>query len=181
VKQATHGRTKKKIAIAYWLIPARPQRDLFAEMIRILAAEMAAPRFEAHLTICVGPDGTHARNVLKKISAAPIRLQVEGVHASARFTKTLFVRFRRNRALDDLNAKVRRAVKVPAGTLRDPHVSLLYKRMPMEAKRELASAIRLPFREVIFDSIKALRCNSPMTTAEDVKSWRLVATKKLAE
>jgi hypothetical protein len=164
---------------AYWLVPARPERDLFWQLIRILAKQMQAPRFEPHLTICVAPGTAMARQALKKISAAPIHLQVVGLDCSNRFTKTLFVRFRRSRALDDLNKKMRRAAKIPAGVLRDPHVSLLYKSMPLSAKKELASAIRLPFREVIFDSIKILRCNSPTKTPADVNSWRVFAQKTL--
>jgi 2'-5' RNA ligase len=180
VRPANRARTKRKIAIAYWLIPARPQRDLFSEMIRILARQMEARPFEAHLTICVGPEKVHARKVLEKISAAPIRLQVAKVAASNRLTKTLFVRFRRNRALDELKEKIRRAAKIPAARLGDPHVSLLYKRMAMSAKKELASTIRLPFREVVFDSIKAVRSISPMETVADIDSWQVVATKKLS-
>ena len=75
--------------------------------------------------------------------------------------------------------KLRSAAKIPREPLRDPHVSLLYKNLPMSAKRELASAIRLPFKEVIFDSVKAIRCTAPMEVPADVKTWRVIATKKL--
>ena len=44
----------------------------------------------------------------------------------------------------------------------DPHVSLLYKKLAPSVKRELASAIRFPFREIVFDSIKAVRCTLPV-------------------
>lgn len=167
--------------IAYWLVLARPERDLFVEIIRILASELDAVPFEPHLSICVGSDTEAAREVLKQISAAPIRLRIKDVAVSSKFTKTLFVRFERNAALDDLNANLRRAAKVPKEAMRDPHVSLLYKHMPMSAKKELASTLRLPFEEVTFDAIKAVRCLAPMTTSADVESWRTVATKKLPE
>ena len=149
------------------------------ELIRILAAELDAVPFEPHLSICVAPNTETVRYVLKQVSVSPIRLRIKGVSFSNLFTKTLFVRFDRNAALDELNAKLRRAAKVPNEVLRDPHVSLLYKRMPMSAKRELASTIRLPFKEVVFDSIKAVRCSSPMEVPADVNSWRTVATKRL--
>ena len=148
---------RKKILIAYWLTLARPERDLFGEIIRILAEELDAVPFEPHLSICVSSDTAAARDVIKQMSSSRIRLRIKGVSFSDAFTKTLFVRFERNAALDDLNARMRRAAKVSKGILRDPHVSLLYKTMPRSAKKELATTIRLPFEEVTFDSIKAIR------------------------
>jgi hypothetical protein len=171
---------QKKTVIAYWLTLARPERDLFVQMIRILAAELDAIPFEPHLSICVASNTETARDVVKQMSGSPIRLRVKGVFVSTKFTKTLFVRFERNAALDALNIKVRRAAKIPQEILRDPHVSLLYKNMPMAAKRELAAMLRLPCKEVVVDSIKAIRCSSPMEAPADVNSWRVVAAKKLS-
>lgn len=170
---------RKKIAVGFWLTLARPERDLFVEMIRILAAELGVPRFEPHLTICVGSNTRTAREAVRKISVSPIRLRIKEVSVSNKFTKTLFVRFERSAALDDLNTKMRRAAGVPKEVLRDPHVSLLYKRMPMSSKKELAATIRLPFKDVLFDSIRAIRSEMPMNRPTDVNSWRIIATKKL--
>jgi hypothetical protein len=170
----------KDTVIAYWLMPARPEADLFAEMIRILADQLDAVPFEPHLSICVTPDSKTTRKIVKQISVSPIRLRIEGVSFSSMFTKTLFVRFERNAALDALNTKLRRAARAPQDILRDPHVSLLYKDLPAPLKRELAATIRLPFSEVSFDTVKAIRCRSPMTVPADVTSWRTVAAKKLS-
>ena len=171
---------QKETSIAYWLTLARPERDLFAKIIRILAAELDGVRFEPHLSICVASNTKAAGEIVKQMSASPIRLRIKGVSFSNAFTKTLFVRFERNAALDDLNAKLRGAAKAPKEILRDPHVSLLYKRMAPSAKKELAATIRLPFKEVVFDAIKAVRCSSPMEMPADIYSWRTVATRKLS-
>ena len=178
-RQNQASNVRKKTVVAYWLTLALPERDLFADLIRILATQLGAERFEPHLSICVASDTKAAGDAVKRIRSAPIRLRIKGISVSSAFTKTLFVRFERNAALDNLNAELRRAANAPRESLRDPHVSLLYKNLPMTSKRELASAIRLPFKEVIFDSIKAIRCSSPMEVPADVKSWRTVATKKL--
>jgi hypothetical protein len=61
----------------------------------------------------------------------------------------------------------------------EPHLSLLYQRMSGAEKSELAVAIKLPFRKIVFDSMKAVRCASPTKTAADVKGWKVLATKKL--
>jgi hypothetical protein len=179
---------KKAHAIAYWLIPAKDERELFRELIRILAREFDAPRFEPHLTLIAARQDRQPRNnrgsrtlsespkkVLLQLKASPIRLRVRGISFSSKFTKTLFVRFAPSKSLDKLVvdlAGVRKSV-------RDPHLSLLYKKTSILAERELASTIKLPFREVVFDSIKAVRCISPTETRADVESWRVIATKTL--
>jgi 2'-5' RNA ligase len=180
----------KKTAIVYWLVPAEPERALLREIIRILAKQYSAPGFEPHLTLFAVPqDRQLSGTVLRKIKAAPIRLKIRGVSYSAKFTKTLFVRFQPNRALEKLAVDLVRQsdglvlrgraagvrVKVPA----DPHLSLLYKKIPAAAKKQLASTLKLPIREVVFDSIKAVRCAFPTKTAADVAAWRAIAKQKL--
>jgi len=64
--------------------------------------------------------------------------------------------------------------------LHDPHVSLLYKRLPASMRRELAASIKLPFREIKFDQVKTVSCNRSTETRKDVQSWRVIATKKLS-
>ena len=170
----------KKRAIAYWLIPAEPARELFRKIIEILAKEFAAPRFEPHLTIAVTPEGQESpRSILRDIKAKPIRLRVCGISYSTKFAKTLFVSFNSSKSLERLVFKLRRTAKSPIPLPVAPHVSLLYKTLPPSVKRQLASTIKLPFSEVKFDSIKAVRCASPMRNAADVKSWKIVATKNL--
>jgi hypothetical protein len=173
---------KRSTVIVYWLIPSKPERELFRAIIGILARQLDAPRFEPHLTISATRENPRSvRETFKRIRLGPIRLRFRSVDWSNRFTKTLFVRFQRNRALDQLNAGLHRAAGIPAGVLRDPHVSLLYKQMSMSAKKQLATTIKLPFSRVSFDSIKAVRCAAPTQTGADVKAWKVVATKSLAK
>ena len=170
------NRVQRDRAIVYWLTPAKAERELFCEIVRILAKQLDAPRFEPHLTLCLAPDRQSLSKVLRRIKLSPIRLRVRGLSCSAEFTKTLFVRFKSSRALKELIVDLGGEAK----SLRDPHVSLLYKRIPARLKKELTSTIKLPFREVVFDSIKAVRCASPTKTRADIESWRVIATKRLS-
>lgn len=166
--------------MVYWLIPAEPVRELFRELIRILAKQYDAPAFEPHVTIFATPqDRQLPAKVLRQIKAAPIRLKVRGISYSPKFTKTLFVRFKSSRALDKLIVDLARATGVRVKAPADPHLSLLYKNVPVTTKKQLASTIKLPFREVRFDSIKAVRCAWPTKTGAAVKAWRVVATRNL--
>lgn len=166
--------------IAYWLLPAEPARGIFRSIIRTFAREFHAPRFEPHVTLLVLPDdGRWPGPILRQMEAAPMRLRVRSVSFSSKFTKTLFVRLDSTGAFEKLNGDLRRITKSRAKLPVDPHVSLLYKSLPGAIKEDLASSIGLPFHHVVFDSIKVLRCPAQTRTGEDVKTWRVIASKKL--
>ena len=109
----------------------------------------------------------------------PIQLTTNGAGFSSEFTKTLFVRFKSSDALRKLVADFSREAKLRAKAPTDPHVTLLYKKLPRAAKKELAAVMKLPFRSVVFDSIAAVRCASPSRTKADVQAWKILAKKSL--
>src|SRR5438270_12986969 len=92
----------KKTATFYWLLPAKPQRDLFCAVIRILRRELGAPSFEPHVTLFAATNNDAPAKVLRQFRSQPIRLSVRGVAHSAKLTKTLFVRFKPAPALRKL-------------------------------------------------------------------------------
>src|ERR1700730_8735815 len=134
---------RKATAIAYWLIPARPVRELFSEIIRILAEELDAPRFEPHLTLFAMPGSDQsARKLLRRIKRRRIHLPVRDVGFSAKFSKTLFVRFESSDAFTELRNELRHGAKSRAEPLPDPRVRLIYKKLAPRARRELASSAK---------------------------------------
>jgi hypothetical protein len=172
---------KKKI-IAFWLVPAPPEKQLFSALIRILAHELKAPVFEPHVTLFVwATRPVDVLRILKELRCAPIVLSVGSVSYSGKFTKTLFVRFRRNARLNTLfkefSDKAGRRISKPA----DLHLSLCYKKLPAAAKRELASIINFPFKAVRFDVTKAVHCALPTKTARDVRAWRTIGARNLRD
>lgn len=170
----------KKTVTVYWLLPAKPERELFCEIVRILRKEFRAPNFEPHLTLfSTTKDRQSPKKVLRQISRRRVRLTTYGVGFSSEFTRTLFVRFKSSDALKKLAAALSRATKSPAKVPSDPHVSLLYKKLPRAPKKELAAVMKLPLRTVVFDSIAAVRCASPSRTTADVEAWRILAKKSL--
>jgi len=170
----------KKTAIVYWLLPAKPERDLFCSIVRILRKEFRGPNFEPHLTLFVtAKDRQSPRKILQQIRSRPISLSARGVAFSEKFTKTLYVRFKTSSALRKLIVNLGRATKSRAEAPADPHVSLVYKKMSRAAKKEMASVLRLPFRSVVFDSIAAVRMTLPVRRRADVEKWKIVARKSL--
>ena len=128
----------KKVATVYWLLPAKPERELFCEIVQILRQEFRAPNFEPHLTLfSTAKDRQSPKKVLQQISMRPIQLTTNGAGFSSEFTKTLFVRFKSSDALRKLVAEFGRAAKSRAKASSDPHVSLLYKKLPRTTKKEI--------------------------------------------
>jgi hypothetical protein len=163
-------------AIAYWLLPETEARKVFSREIRELAKQFRAPLFEPHVTIFIAPENSHAPlEVLRELGQVNIELAIHSIRFSEQFTKTLFVQFETNSALQQLGDAIWKASKAPDRHLIDPHLSLLYAKLPPETKQTLADKIHLPFRAVGFTSICAMRCARPTTSAIEVEQWKLLA------
>ena len=170
--------------MAYWLIPADPARTFFERAIVDLAQRYDAPVFEPHMTIYVGSDRANAAEeiIVKAVSCCgPIEVKTFGVRHSGEFIKTLFVQFALNRKLERLNEMIRSAAQDSSNYQLKPHLSLLYKKMSVLARRQLAGSIEVPFSDFTFDSIKAVRCASPTKRRSDVEAWHVVTRKSLDE
>src|SRR5207244_11410295 len=121
----------KKTVIVYWLLPAKPERELFCEIVRILRKEFRAPNFEPHLTLfSTAKDRQPPNKVLKQISLRPIRLTASGVAFSSAFTRTLFVRLKSSPLLRKLVTDLGRSAKWPTKAHIKPCVAQLTKKVP---------------------------------------------------
>jgi hypothetical protein len=173
----------KKTAIAYWLIPGEPARSFLERTIVELARRYNAPVFEPHMTVYVGSDRVEAEEVIAKAvyGCGLVQAKALQVCQSGEFIKTLFVQFALDRKLQQLNEMIRDAAQDSSDYQLNPHLSLLYKKMSILARRQLAHSIKLPFLDVTFESIKAVRCVSPTRSRTDVEAWRVVAAKSMGE
>jgi hypothetical protein len=165
----------KQTVIAYWLIPSEPAHSFFQGIIYDLARQYDAPVFEPHVTVHVGADQTDAAaKALRDVArdCKPVHVTALGVDQSEEFVKTLFVQFAMSGELRKINGII-----VANDSLQyelKPHLSLLYKNLPAATRTELAASIVVPFPEVTFGAIKAVRCVSPTTSRADVEAWRPV-------
>ena len=173
----------RQTVIAYWLIPSEPAHSFFQRIINDLARRYDAPIFEPHVTIHVGADQADAAEKVlgKAVSECKLtRLTPLGIDQSGEFIKTLFVHFAMNAELRKINDIIRGAANDSSQYDLKPHLSLLYKKMEAAVRRELAASITVPFSEVSFDSIKAVRCVSPTQSRADVEAWRVVGVQALS-
>jgi hypothetical protein len=152
-------------------------------VINDLARRYNAPLFEAHVTVHVGLNRadvaesgiSEAARVCKST-----KLKALEIGHSSEFIKTLFVQFALNTELRQLNEIIRDSTQDSSNYELKPHLSLLYMKMPALARRQLADSIKVPFSEVTFNTLRAVRCVSPTRTRADVEAWRVVATTQLS-
>lgn len=157
-------------------------RSYFASVISDLAARFDAPVFEPHVTIYgTKAGGDNADELLKRVlvDRGPHRLFSSGIDYSEEFTKTLFVQFESSEELTRLSATLRRASASQKEYELNPHLSLIYKTMARESKKEVARSLQLPFQEVLFDSAKAVLSPADIKSREEVEAWRIVANQRL--
>jgi 2'-5' RNA ligase len=173
----------RQTVIAYWLIPSEPAHSFFQQIINDLARRCDAPVFELHVTIHVGADRADAAENALGVAAREckaIGLTPLGIDQSDEFIKTLFVQFAMSAELRKINNVIREAANDSAQYELKPHLSLLYKKTEAAARRELAASIDVPFSEVTFDAIKAVRCVSPTQSRADVEAWHVVWAQALS-
>lgn len=175
------GREEK--IVAYWLCPAEPTRTYFATLINNLATKLDAPAFDPHVTLYVtGAANENPGAVLEQVlkDRGSCQLSVRGLEYSDKFTKTVFVQFEPTEEPARLSSDLRRASAIQNDYELNPHLSLIYKTMDREIKREIADSIRLPFASVAFDLVKAVISPAEIKSRQDVEAWRVVAEKKLS-
>jgi hypothetical protein len=165
-----------KNAIAYWLLPEKGAREVFAKKIRELARRFETPVFAPHVSVYVAPENSrHPAEILHELGAVMLELTIHSIRFSEQFTKTLFVQFEPSVPLQKLGDRIWKASRAPEHYVIDPHMSLLYARLVAEEKKALVNEIRFPFRNVGFSSICAMRCAWPTVTVAEVEQWRLLS------
>jgi len=172
----------RQTVIAYWLIPSEPAHSFFQRIINDLARRCDAPVFEPHVTVHVGADQADAaEKALEKVASESelVRLTPLRIDQSDEFIKTLFVQFAMTAELRKINDVIRQAANDSSQYELKPHLSLLYKNLAPATRSQLAASIKVPFSELSFDSLQAIRCVAPTQTGADVEAWELIASKML--
>ena len=172
----------RQTVIAYWLILSEPAHGFFQRIINDLARRYDAPVFEPHVTVHVGADQADAAaKALEKVASECklVRLMPLRIDQSDEFIKTLFVQFAVTAELGRINGIIRHAANDSPQYELNPHLSLLYKNLPAATRSELAASITLPFSEISFGSLQAIRCVSPTQKCADVEAWELIASRIL--
>ena len=179
---------KGEFEIAYteftlWLTPQEPLATTLRALIRRLAADFDAVEFEPHVTLFCGPSKeTEARATAGAIAARfpPVELGVDRLDYTDRFTKTLFVQFAELAAARRMFEAARDCYASASNYAFNPHLSLIYKRLPEAKQRELCQTLSASRGNYTFDRVRMIETELPIEDAGPVRRWKTIGNFPLA-
>ncbi len=163
--------------IGFWLVPKKDEKGYFQKIIDGLAQKYDGPSFEPHVTIYAGLSNIEniisvAEEVAK--NANEICLKITGTGYSDAISKTLFVTFESSKELTILSDEVKEKSKNQSDYKLAPHLSLLYKKLNENTKKELAQGMELSCETVKFDGFVVVSVDTGIETKEAVEAWETV-------
>jgi hypothetical protein len=174
-----------KTKVSFWLIPSEEDRAFFQKIIDTLSQEYDAPSFTPHVTIYSGeyaPDESPSELIEKATQGVQsFTITVNNLLYTDEFTKTLFVQFHSSAPLTKISEPLKNRSKNPYTFVLNPQLSLIYKQMSEETKKNLTTSLTLPKSEVFFDEVRAISTPERVQKREDVESWKVIFIKKLQQ
>ncbi len=143
-----------------------------------MAASLDAVDFEPHVTLFCGPGvDTEARAVAEFIANrfTPIELTPNRLDHTEQYTKTLFLQFEESAVARQMFEVAANGWSAPSGYVLNPHLSLLYKKLPEAKRRRLSKTLDLPTGKYIFDRIRVVETELPIEDSGPIQRWRVVS------
>lgn len=145
---------------AVWLTPTHSDRRWLTKVIQDYATAYDCPVFEPHVTVYSGValPTDNLSQIIKDAILEPqsITLQVLGLNYTESFFKTGFIDFEAAERLTQMSQAIRHRLTQPVDYILDPHLSLIYKDIPMDQKRLAMLRFVLSVSKVTFDTVKVI-------------------------
>ncbi len=176
--------TDNQERVAFWLLPAEEETRLLEGIISQLANTLHTPVFQPHLTLAALPSelidnpATFLEELAVKTPALSLKYSGTPI-ASARYNQALILPCDLSPGLAAIVSSLDRQRHVPKDYL--PHVSLLYANLDQKTGQRLCQEIRLEKRTLHFNKIAVIKIGQKTTSAEDVLSWQVIASRQLRE
>lgn len=162
---------------SFWLLPAEPLKGQLRSIVRQLAMTYDAIDFEPHVTIFSGPSGddqTHAiargaASLYSHVELMPVKLEYTSV-----YTKTLFIQFQESAIVRQMSDAIKDRNARPVNYVLNPHLSLLYKTTPLAMLAGICQTLDAPKGPCVFDRLRAVETEIPVTGPDQIKRWRTV-------
>ena len=136
------------------------------------------PPFEPHVTVYsgtfAGPEAL-IEAVSRAVAAIdPLRLRVRGVGCSEEYFKTLYIDFHDDQILQGIRRRIGEYLQVDSGYRLAPHLSLLYRDMPLSEKQALAQGMHFACDSMSFDRISIATPGNSTEGWRDTTRWNTV-------
>ncbi len=158
-----------------WLIPGEQDCGCLAKITQDLTSRYDAAFFEPHVTVYTGvyTQNDRLEGIVERLAKVvqPISLFVEGIEYSDSFFKTLFIRFGNDPILAVISQMLTDELRYQEHCLLQPHLSLLYKRIPDREKQEIVNELDFTKRYVRFDEVAVMRPGNLSKGWSEVGGW----------
>ena len=159
-----------------FLTPSADDFDYAGNLIREFCAKYDEPPFEPHVTVYSGalsdPEALKKAVTDAAAGVPPFSLRVRRVGYSDEYFKTLFIEFEENAVLRGIYERIRAGDDAETGYELIPHLSLLYKEMPLRDKEALARRVRIDRPEIHFDQLKIVSPRNETGGWRDTGQWQ---------
>jgi 2'-5' RNA ligase len=162
---------------SFWLLPVEPLKKQLRSIIQRLAKKYDAINFEPHVTISCGPpDDDQTRTIARGIASlvSPVKLTPMKLDYTSEYTKTLFIQFQESEVVRRMFETIKDRSSQPLNHVLNPHLSLLYKTMPVATQAEICRTLDVPKEIYFFERLRAIESEIPLTQPEQIKRWRTV-------
>lgn len=167
-----------KLGLSTWLIPAKDDYEYLSKIIQKLGDEYQAPVFGPHLTIW-GNTEIELDELKKVVDEAtadvkPFEIFVDKINYSEKFFKAVFIEIKRNKELDVVYDKIKKVLSGHEYVFK-PHMSLIYKMMPEDLKKEISKSLKIK-KSFFVDKVGIVW---PSKGHYKVESWKMLYEKNL--
>ncbi len=159
---------------SFWLVPAEPLKSRLRALVSTLAQSYDAVDFEPHVTLwCGASDDLGSRRTALVVANlfAATELTPTTIGITDEYTKTLFVQFEHSAAAEEMYDAIGR-LSAPSTYTLNPHLSLIYKALPLETKQRICDMLELPDGPYRFDRLRVIETEIPLTRGEQIRNWR---------
>jgi 2'-5' RNA ligase len=162
---------------SFWLLPVEPLKEQLRSIVQQLANEYEAIDFEPHVTIYCGPsDDDHTRIIAQEVASLYSHLELIPVKLehTSEYPKTLFIQFQESDVVRRMSDAIKDRHARPADYVLNPHLSVLYKTMPLAMLAGICQTFDVPKGPYVFDRLRAIETELPLTRPDQIKRWRTV-------
>jgi 2'-5' RNA ligase len=147
-----------------WLVPTIKDAKYLNQVIKNLAIQYDAPKFDAHITLYSKVRSlAKAKQVLDENKFGIMRTKHTGIGQSDYLWKTIFLKIKKDKSLSNINQILAKHFKTNYSF--EPHISLIYKKLNPQTKTKLIKNLKMK-KSYTFDRIVIVR------SSKDVKQWK---------
>lgn len=162
--------------ISIWLCPDNDDELYIQNIINDLSDIHNCVRFYPHCTLLSGikENNNDLENIIDKSikNIGPIMVKSKRISFTDIFWKTVFIELIVANDLFSLQQNILKQVKSDIKYKFDPHISLIYNKMPKESKKKIINSLKIK-SSFMMNKIVAVK------TGQNISNWKKIVERKL--